>query len=187
MLISLLLGLAVRSSTVALAGGLQVDGGEVEISTASADAVAAGKAALAARDFEQAASLYHALFMANGGVQAALAEAVARYESGDLRVAKVAVEAGLALAPKDVASRNLLGLILIDGGAVESGIKVLNDAAAAARANGDSGAQARIALNLALAALDQGRSAEAKAGFEQAFSLDGGVAEWKAQSLPTVK
>lgn len=26
-----------------------------------------------------------------------------------------------------------------------------------------------------------------KAGFEQAFSLDGGVAEWKAQSLPTVK
>jgi tetratricopeptide (TPR) repeat protein len=168
MLISLLLGLAVRSSTVALAGGLQVDGGEVEISTASADAVAAGKAALAARDFEQAASLYHALFMANGGVQAALAEAVARYESGDLRGAKVAVEAGLTLAPKDVASRNLLGLILIDGGAVESGIKVLNDAAAAARANGDSGAQARIALNLALAALDQGRSAEAKAGFEQA-------------------
>ena len=26
-----------------------------------------------------------------------------------------------------------------------------------------------------------------KAGFTQVFSLDGGVAEWKAQSLPTVK
>ena len=168
MLIPLLLGLALTASSVAKAGGLQVDGGEIEISTAPADAVAAGKAALAAKDFEQAATLYHALFMANGGVQAALAEAVARYEAGDLRGAKVAVEAGLALSPKDVASKNLLGLILVDGGAVELGIKVLNDAAATARGSGDTGAQARIALNLALAALDQGRSADAKVGFEKA-------------------
>lgn len=150
------------------AAGLQVEAGEAEFSDAPADAVEAGQKALAARDFDQAAALYHSLFLANGGVRAALAEAAARYEGGDLRGARTAVEAGLALAPKDVASKNLLGLILVDGGAVEEGVKVLNAAAELARASGNTAASARITLNLALAALDQGRSADAKAGFTQA-------------------
>lgn len=167
------------------AGGLQVETGEVEISGSAADAVAAGQAALAARDFDQAATLYHALFLANGGAKAALAEAAARYEGGDLRGAKGAVEAALAASPKDLAAKNLLGLILVDGGDVEAGVKVLNEAAALARG---TDAAARITLNLALAALDQGRASDAKAGFEAAKAAattqgDGALAGAASQGL----
>lgn len=171
----------------ATAGGLQVETGELEISGAASDAVAAGQEALSKRDFDQAAALYHSLYTANGGAAAALAEAVARYEGGDLRGAKTAVEASLAADPKGVAAKNLLGLILVDGGSVEAGIKVLNEAAALAK-GGEPRAAARITLNLALAALDQGRSADAKAGFDAAHKVavdqgDGALAGAAAQGL----
>ncbi len=162
-----LLSFALALLSFANAGGLQIETGDVEISGAASDAVAAGQEALARGDFDQAASLYHSLFAANGGAPAALAEALARYEGGDLRGARTAVEASLALDARNVAAANLLGLILVDGGAVEEGIKELNAAAVLAK-GGDARASARITLNLALAALDQGRAADAKAGFEQA-------------------
>ena len=161
--------------------------GELELSSLPAEAVAAGQAALTAGDFEQAASLFHALYLANGGAPAALTEAVALYEAGDLRAAKTAVEASLALAPRGVSAKNLLGLILVDGGAVVEGLKVLEEAAGLAK-GGDPRVSARIQLNLALAALDQGRAGDARSGFEivrlKASELgDGALAGAASQGL----
>ncbi len=175
-----------RIAAPASAAGLQVDTGEPEISSAASDAVAAGQEALAKGDFDAAASVYHAIFEANGGAPAALAEGVARYEGGDLRAAKTAAEAALALAPTDVGSKNLLGLIEVDGGSVDEGIATLN--AAATLAKGNPAASARVTLNLALAALDQGRLADARTGFTAAQKAaqdlgDGTLAGAAAQGL----
>ena len=182
----IVLALLLYAIPVVYAGGLQVEVGELEISSAASDAVVEAQAALGKGDFERAASLYHAIAQANGGAGAALAEGVARYEAGDLRGAKGAVEAALALAPRDAASKNLLGLILVDGGSVELGIKTLTEAASLAK--DDPQARARVALNLALAALDQGRLAAAQAGFESARSAaaelgDGRLAGAASQGL----
>lgn len=143
----------------AQAGGL-VD--EIEIAADASEAVREAKAALDKGDLERAASLYKALADAGGGVPARLAEAVALYESGQLRPARTAAEAVLKVEPKHLAAGNLLGLVLVDGGSVADGLARLEATRKLAEAAGARGTLARVTVNIGLAHLDRGDSAAAR-------------------------
>ncbi len=151
-------------------GGGLVETGEIDLSGSAEDAVAAANSALAARRFDEAASAYAAIAEAGGGVPARVAQAVALYEGGELREARVAAEKALAGQPKNVAALNVLGLALVDSGSVEAGIAKLE----AAKALATGPWKARVLVNLALALLDRGEAEPARAALVEAQGLTGG-------------
>lgn len=165
-----------------------VTAGEIEISTSPADAVDEARKALDSGDFTRAAELYEALANAGGGAPAWLACAVARYEAGELRSARTAAEAALKLDPRNLAAQNVLGLILVDGGAVAAGIEKLVAAEKAAAAPGHEAVHARVLVNLGLARLDQGDTAGARDALGRARTLaeqvgDGATAAAAARGI----
>lgn len=151
--------------------GELVETGEMEISDSSQDALDAAAKALAERRFDEAALLYAALGNAGGGIPAHYWEALARYEAGDVRGARKAIEVVIAGAPESISANTLYGLILVDGGAVELGIQKLEWVRTQAQKTGDTAVEARAVLNLGLARLDQGDAATATQLFQQAQSL----------------
>ncbi len=155
---------------VALAGNGLVETGEIEIGASAGEAVAAARAALDARRFDEAAAAYGALAEAGGGVGARVAQAVALYEAGDLVEARKAAEQALAKDPKNVAAGNVLGLALVDSGAVEQGIARLE----AARGQASGAWKARLLVNLGLAYLDRGEAERARTALGEAKGLTGG-------------
>lgn len=157
---------------IALAQGGLVETGEIEVGGAGGEAVAAAKTALDARRFEEAASAYGAIADANGGVGARVAQAVALYELGELLEAKKAAELVLAKEPKHAAAGNVLGLALVDSGAVDAGVERLE----ATRGYASGPWKARVLVNLALAHLDRGDAAKARAALDEAKGLTGGEA-----------
>jgi hypothetical protein len=163
--LSLLFGAAWAS------GGL-VETGEMDLTGTGADAVAAARVALDARRFEEAASAYGAIADAGGGPSARVAQAVALYEGGELRAARTAAEQALAKDPKNIAALNVLGLALVDSGAVATGIEKLE----AARALATGAWKPRIFVNLALAWLDRGEAERARVALQEAQGLTAGDA-----------
>ncbi len=155
--------------SVAYAGGL-VETGEFDVGGTGAEAVAAARAALDARRFDEAALAYGALADVGGGVAARVAQAVALYENGDLRPARKAAELALAQQPENIAGGNVLGLALVDSGAVEAGIQRLE----ATRALAQGTWKARVLINLGLAWLDRGQSEQARQRIQEASALAAG-------------
>ncbi|MFN7147357.1 MAG: tetratricopeptide repeat protein, partial [Myxococcota bacterium] len=157
---------------MAMAGTGLVETGEIEVGGSGTDAVNAAKAALDARKFDEAATAYGALADAGGGVGARVAQAVALYEAGDLVEAKKAAEKALAKDAKNVAAGNVLGLALVDSGAVDEGIRRLE----ATKAVATGPWKARVLVNLGLAYLDRGHAEKARAALEEARGLAAGDA-----------
>ncbi len=149
----------------AFAGGL-VDGGEMEVDASAASVIADANAALAAGRFDDAAGMLGALADSGGGVPARVAQAVALYEGGDLRGARVAAEAAIKLDARNIACLNVLGLTMVDGGSVEHGLATLTTAQKVAA--GDPRWTARILVNIGLAKLDRGDRAGALSAFTAA-------------------
>ena len=167
-LVMLLLGLG--GIAPAQAGEL-VETGEMEISKSSNDAVAEAAKSLKEGRFDAASTLYAALAEAGGGAEARYWEALARYEGGDLRGARKAIEEVLKLKPESLSAVNLLGLILVDGGSVDEGIRRLTWVRDQALAANDPVSQAKALVNLGLAELDRGNAAAATALLQQAKEL----------------
>ncbi|HND29315.1 MAG TPA: hypothetical protein PLA94_04920 [Myxococcota bacterium] len=153
----------------AAASGGMVDVGEVEISDSPQEAIEAAAAALKARQFDQAASLYASLAESGGGLAARYWEGLARYEGGDLRGARRVLEQGGAAEPQNYPARNLLALVLVDGGSVDAGITLLEKLRGEAPPS--SPVLARALVNLGLAELDRGDSAAATRYLQEAQSL----------------
>jgi tetratricopeptide (TPR) repeat protein len=156
----------------AFAGTGLVEVGEFEVGGTGADAVAAARAALDARRFDEAATAWGAIADAGGGAGARVAQAVALYEAGDLVEARKIAELAIAADPRSVAAGNVLGLALVDSGSVAAGITRLETA----RANASGVWRARILVNLALALLDRGETGKANAALAEAEPLVGGDA-----------
>ncbi|MDP2305297.1 MAG: tetratricopeptide repeat protein [Pseudomonadota bacterium] len=152
-------------------GGL-VEPGEIDLTGTADEAVSAARAALDARRFDEAASAYAAIADAGGGVSARVAQAVALYENGELRAARAAAEKAIEADAKSVAALNVLGLALVDSGAVEAGIAKLE----AAKALASGPWKARILVNLGLALLDRGSGEAARSLLTEAKALTGGDA-----------
>lgn len=157
--------------SVALAVDATVEVGEVVVAADAKDTVTQADAALRAGRFAEAAGLYEALAEAGGGAPARLAQAVALYELGELNGAKRAIDAAVKAAPKDPAVLNVQGLLLVDGGEVARGVKVLQAAKAASRSAGRPASEARASVNLALAYVDLGDAKAAGAEAEAAAAL----------------
>ncbi len=157
--------------TLALALEAAVEVGPVEVAESARPTVEEAVAALQARRFSDAASLYGALAEAGGGAAARTAQAVALYELGDIRAATVAAREAVRLSPGDPAALNVLGLVLVDGGRVPEGVKVLDDAKSRARASSRPASEARAGLNLAIAAVDLGDAARARREVDAAETL----------------
>lgn len=150
-------------------GGL-VEVGEIDVTGTADEAVAAARAALDAQRFDEAASAFGAIADAGGGVPARVAQAVALYESGELRAARTVAEQALAKDSKNLAALNVLGLALVDNGAVEAGILKLE----AGKALASGPWKARILINLGLALLDRGAGEAARAALTEAQGLTDG-------------
>lgn len=151
--------------------GVVVEAGELAVETSSADTLAQARTAFDSGKFDEAAALYGALADAGGGARARVAQAVALYESGYVRAARAAAERALATSPKDFDALNLLGLALVDGGAVDAGIEKLESARKLAASSGNTGGEARALVNLGLAWLDRGEKEKASAAFTAAQPL----------------
>lgn len=152
-------------------GGL-VESGEMDLTGTADEAVAAARTALESRRFDEAASAWGAIADAGGGAPARVAQAVALYENGELRAARAAAEQALAKDPKNVAALNVLGLALVDSGAVEAGIAKLE----AGKSLASGPWKARLLVNLGLALLDRGAGEPARAALTEAQGLTGGDA-----------
>lgn len=153
------------------AGSAVVEVGEVEFSASAQDAVAEAYRVFDSGDFETAARLFESLADAGGGVPARVAQAIALYEAGDLRRAQKAAEQALSIDPKHLACGNILGLILVDSGAVLPGIEKLEATRALAVAAGNKAVEARALANIGLGWLDQGDVDKAKAALTQAQQM----------------
>ena len=150
-----------------------VESGEMEIGASAAEAVEEAAAALKEGRFDAAASMYAALAAAGGGAEARYWEGLARYEAGDLRGARRAMEEVLKAKPESLSAMNLYGLILVDGGAVEEGIRWLTKVRDQAMAKNDAISQAKAMVNLGLAELDRGNAAAAASLLQHAKEIAG--------------
>lgn len=150
----------------ASAGGL-VEVGDVTFDPSTASAVADARAALEGRRFEEAAAAYGALADAGGGLPARVAQAIALYEAGELRGARAAAEQVLRSDPRNVLAQNVLGVALVDSGAVELGIAQLETA----RKTASGPLAARVLVNLGLAHYDRGDAERAAAFVAEAKPL----------------
>lgn len=158
-------------ATLALALEAAVEVGPVEVAQSAQGTVDEAIAALRAGKFSEAASLYGALAEGGGGAAARTAQAVALYETGDLRAATVAAREAVRLAPGDTAALNVLGLVLVDGGRVAEGTRLLEEAKSRARATGRDASEARASVNLALALVEVGDVGRASREVDAAEAL----------------
>lgn len=147
-----------------------VEVGELELGTASAEAVEEAKQALVHRDFDRAAVLWGALAEAGGGTAARAAQAVALYEAGELGRARAVAEQVLAQQPDHLGAGNVLGLALVDGGRVAEGLQRLDATRARAEQAGAAGVVAMVQVNRGLALLDQGDATAARAAFQDGLA-----------------
>lgn len=163
--------------SLALAAEPTVEVGEIVVAENATETVQQARLFLSSGRFAEAADLYESLARAGGGVAAHTGEAIALYELGELGSAKKAISAGLALAPTDSAALNVQGLILVDSGSLGEGITTLEQAKLRAQQAGNRASEARAAVNLALARVDQGDAAAATTESEAAIVLATGVGD----------
>lgn len=140
----------------------------VESATETSGAVEAATEALAERRFEDAARLLQALADAGGGPELRYLEALARYESGDLRGADRATEQGLRASSSYAPLLNLRGLVLADLGRGDEALVLFERVR---RVTGDEALEGQVALNEGLVHLDRGDLARADAAFAEAARI----------------
>lgn len=174
-------------AALAFALDAAVEVGEIEVADSARATVDEALAALRGGKFDEAATLYGSLAEAGGGAAARTAQAVALYEAGDLRAARVAAEDAARQAPRDSAALNVLGLVLVDSGRLAEGVARLEEAKKAARSAGRPASEARAANNLALAHLDAGDPGRASKELDTAEALarDAGDPELTALATAT--
>ncbi|MFT7519753.1 MAG: tetratricopeptide (TPR) repeat protein [Kiritimatiellia bacterium] len=157
---------------VALAGvtvSLPTSDSEIVFDDSGAAAVESGLSALASGKFTDAARSFRALAEAGGGERARYLEALAWYESGDLRRARRVCDAAVTEATTFGPLLALQGLVLTDLGDRTAAEAALDRAVKVSPK--DAALQGRVALSRALLQLDGGGPKQALALIDRATEL----------------